>query len=293
MMGRAADAAKEVAKTVTAKTMEDERRTHDLLFGPGIEQNIGMGDQRLNQLAALTYNSDSCERMFALIERALEPTENKWNNIHRALLLLHTIVLYGSELAVDMSIKMARYVNKLVDYNSATVRRKGFLTTVGGSDYGAPVRMVARQLNPILLTDSEIRKARKEARDAAGGNSMVPLGQVVEETKAAPQLTFGQGFETSMGAGFDLAAVPGMYDNRPERYFDRSDDPRRRPVVTGDSQFTRDVSRRASLMGSIPFPRPEEKLALTPSPLSPAPYASYSLSRPLPGPSPQLARSRL
>ena len=241
----------EVAKTVTAKAMEDEKRTHDLLFGDGTQQSVNMGDQRLNQLAALTYNSDSCDRMFALIERALIPTENDWKSIHRALLLLHTIVLYGSELAVDKSILMARHVNNLVEYNSATVRRKGFLTKTGGTDYGAPVRMVARQLNPILLTDQGIRKARREARDAAGGSAMVPLGQVQEETKAAAVLSFGQGLETSMGAGFDLAAVPGMYENRPERYFDRSDDPRKRPVVTGDAQSTRDVSQTSSWLASI------------------------------------------
>jgi ENTH domain len=238
MLGKAV----EVAKTVTAKTMEDERRTYDLLFGEGVEQSINMGDQKLNQLAALTYNSDSCERMFALIERALIPTENIWKTIYRALLLLHTIVLYGSELAVDMSIKMARHVNNLVEYNSATVKRKGILTTkTGGQDFGAPVRMVARQLNPILLTDQGIRQARREARDAAGGASMVPIGQTAEEVKGPVKLTFGQGLETSMGAGFDLAAVPGMYENRPERYFDKTNDPRKRPVVTGDAQATRDV----------------------------------------------------
>ena len=240
-MGRAVDVAKTAINEATKRAMEDERRTHDLLFGEGLEQNINMGDQRLNQLAALTYNADSCERMFALIEKALEPTENTWKSIHRALLLLHTIVLYGSELAVDTSIKMARYVHKLVDYNSATVKRRGFLTKVGGTDFGAPVRMVAQTLDPILLTDQAIRKARREAREA-GGNSMVPLGQIVEESKAAPTFSFGQGLDSSVGAGFDLAAVPGMYENRPERYFDKRDDPRKRPTVTGDAQHTRDVS---------------------------------------------------
>jgi len=248
MLGRAVEA----AKAATVKEMEDERRTHDLLYGPDSELNLNMGDQRLNQLAALTYNSSSCERMFALLEKALEPTENTWKSIHKALLLLHTIVLYGSELAVDKSIQLARYVNKLVDYNSATVKRRGFLTKVGGSDFGAPVRLQARVLNPILLTDDAIRRARKEAREA-GGNSMVPLGQLIDEPKSSggPALSFGQGIESSVGAGFDLGAVPGMYENRPERYFDSANDPRRQAVVTGDSQATRDVSSSSLLFYSL------------------------------------------
>lgn len=223
---------------------EVERKTHDLLFGGEMESNINMGDARLNSLAALTYNSDSCERMFRLIEKALIPADNTWKSIHKALLLLHTIVLYGSELAVDKSILMARYVNNLVDYNSATVKKKGFMTIkAGGIDYGAPVRICARQLNPILLTDQAIRQARREAREA-GGNAIVPMGErVQEESQGGPKLAFGQGLESSVGAGFDLAAVPGMYESRPERYFDRSNDPRRHPVHTGDSQHTRDVRR--------------------------------------------------
>lgn len=219
---------------------EVERKTHDLLFGGEMESNINMGDARLNSLAALTYNSDACERMFRLIEKALVPTENMWKSIHKALLLLHTIVLYGSELAVDKSIQMARYVNGLVEYNSATVRRKGFLTKTGGIDHGAPVRICARQLNPILLTDQGIRQARREAREASG-NAIVPMGERIVEETQGPKLAFGQGLESSVGAGFDLAAVPGMYDARPERYFDKANDPRRHPVSTGDSQHTRDV----------------------------------------------------
>lgn len=231
----------EVGKTIITKEMEDERRTHDLLFGEHVELNMNMGDQRLNQLSALTYNADSCDRMFALIERALSPTENAWKSIHKALLLLHTIVLYGSELAVDRSIKIAWCVNNLVEYNSATVKRKGFLTKTGGTDYGAPVRIQARLLNPILLTDEAIRRARKESREAGG--SMVPLGQVTQLPKSnEPVFSFGQGVDSSVGAGFDIAAVPGMYENRPERYFDRANDPRQRPCITGDSQRTRDVS---------------------------------------------------
>lgn len=56
-------------------------------------------------------------------------------------------------------------------------------------------------------------------------------------------VTFGQGLETSVGAGFGLQAVPGMYEGRPERYFDNSNDPRKRASEhTTDSQYTRDVS---------------------------------------------------
>ena len=57
------------------------------------------------------------------------------------------------------------------------------------------------------------------------------LGDVFSEpSQGGPILTFGQGFESSIGAGYGLEKVPGMegWDNaRPERYFDDSNDKRR------------------------------------------------------------------
>lgn len=226
---------------------EEERLCSQLLFNDG---DVKMGDQRLNNIAARTYNSEACKRIFAVLEKTLSPTENPWKTIHKALLILHTIVLYGSELAVDKSIQLCRFVYPLIQYNSALVKKSWF-SGGGGTDYGVPVRQEAKVLNDILVTDDGIRNARAAAR--AGQESLVPMGQQQQQAAAASaavtaqataaRLAFGQGAQARVGAGFDLSAVPGMYEGRPERYFDRRDDPRLRygSGTVGDHQITRDV----------------------------------------------------
>lgn len=44
-----------------------------------------------------------------------------------------------------------------------------------------------------------------------------------------------------MGAKFDLKQVPGLYEGRPDRYFDNTSDPRRRTQGVEDSDHTRQV----------------------------------------------------
>lgn len=92
------------------------------------------------------------------------------------------------------------------------------------------------------MKDEDIRAARSAAH--AGEDSLVPLGEEHPSTEnlAPPptSLVFGQTVTSSVGAGYDLRAVPGMYDGRPERYFDSDRDPRKAHHV-GDHQFTREV----------------------------------------------------
>lgn len=230
---------------------EEERLCGDLLFS---EKDIHMGDKRLNNLAAYTYNSVTCQKLFVMIEKALTPTENPWKTIYKSLLLLHTIVLYGSELAIDKAIDLCRFVRPLGTYNSALAKR-GLFSGSGGTDYGAPVRAAAKTVDEILLTDASIRKARSDARQ--GQDSLVPMGDLLDDGSAAAladhnrefnpshgvQMNYGQGLTTSVGAGFGLQAVPGIYEGRPERYFD-SDSTRKnllQPKSVQDSQITRDV----------------------------------------------------
>ena len=54
----------------------------------------------------------------------------------------------------------------------------------------------------------------------------------------AQNLTFGQGLDnqSGLGAKFSLEHVPGMYEGRPERYFDSSNDPRRPVSVERSAQ---------------------------------------------------------
>jgi len=242
---------------------EEEKLCAEILF---TDNDIRLGDKRLNNAAALTYNSTSCQKIFVLIEKGLTPNENPWKTIYKTLLLLHTIVLYGSELAIDKAIGLCRFVNPLLNYNSALVKRGYF--SGGGTDYGAPVRQEAKVLDAILLTDESIRQARRDARN--GQDSLVPMGenrsnsntrsiaggsnndlldldtgssQLVGELNpsAGQSMNYGQGLTTSVGAGYSLQAVPGLYEGRPERYFDNVNDRRIRNEAVKDAQITRDA----------------------------------------------------
>jgi hypothetical protein len=183
----------------------------------------------------------------------MDPHEFPWRTLHKAVLVYHTILLFGSDIAVDKSIRNSRSVYLLQSYNSATQAKGMFLHSSGGTDHGGPVRAAVASLLRILESDATIRRARAEARQ--GQDSLVPIGTApppaaidddgdllgLGVTKPPADLTFGQGVGKSIGAGFDLSAVPGMYEGRPERYFDNTRDPRRGTVVTGDHQFTREV----------------------------------------------------
>lgn len=52
---------------------------------------------------------------------------------------------------------------------------------------------------------------------------------------------FGIVPQGSMGAKFDLKQVPGLYEGRPDRYFDDKADPRKRSQGVEDSDHTRQV----------------------------------------------------
>jgi hypothetical protein len=240
-----------VKTTLSFQGSEEEKLCGEILFS---DNDIHMGDKRLNNVAAYTYNATTCTKLFVMIEKALSPTDNPWKTIYKSILLLHTIVLFGSELAIDKAIQLCRFVHPLGTYNSA-LAKKGFFSS-GGTDYGAPVRAAAKTLDEILINDENIRKARSDAR--AGQDSLVPMGELLggDDVTASHNrdfnpahgsaMNYGQGITTSVGAGFGLHAVPGIYEGRPERYFDADSDRKHLLVPTGtkDSQLTRDVSYR-------------------------------------------------
>lgn len=238
----AAESAKYFARLLSSyQSTEEEKLCAAVLFN---DLDIFMGDKRLNHLAALTWNAQSCDRLFAMVEKAIVPAENPWKTIYKSLLVIHTILLYGSELAVDKAMNACKYIHPLQSYNSALVRRSYFSTT-GGMDHGQPVRAAATALSSLLMRDEAIRQARAEVRT----DSLVPLGEDFEQhnpSKGVSNMSFGQGLTTSVGAGFGIEAVPGLYDGRPDRYFDNQNDPVTR-VTEGNSQITRDVSPTFSL----------------------------------------------
>lgn len=226
--------------TYAYKNTEEEKRCSEILFN---DIDIAFGDQRLNQIAALTWNAGACDKIFALLDKTLSPTDNPWKTIYKALLIMRTVVCYGSEKAVDSSIQFSRTVLFLQDYNSALVK-KGLFSVAGGTDYGAPVRAEAKLLTEILRSDDSIRTARANARNVNGSTSLVPVGMIVPtDTNTKPELHFGQGLDKSLGAKYSMEEVPGLYAGRPDRYFDNLNDPRNGKNTVGNAQHTRDVSK--------------------------------------------------
>lgn len=116
----------------------------------------------------MTWNATQCEQVFSVLHKAANPIDYPWKTLLHTLLTLRTCVYYGSEKAIDYCIELCPVIFKLQDYNSALIKnRRG--QPVGGSDYGAPVREEAKVLYQILCSDSEIRKARADARSKANG----------------------------------------------------------------------------------------------------------------------------
>lgn len=235
---------------LTFNKTKEEKDCCAILFN---DSDVPMGDARLNNVAALTYNMGTCTRIFEVLNKAIVIADNPWKTLLKAVTLLRTIILYGSELSIDFAIKLCPTVYALTDYNSALVKRTSSLFSFGGggvgTDYGGPVREQARIVYDILSCDANIRENRAKARDGTGSWA-IPKGDNFSSQQQQQQAQnknqgyiFGQGNanQTSgVGAGFGLEAVPGMYEGRPERYFDRDDDERRHGVITGDHQVTRE-----------------------------------------------------
>ena len=233
----------------------EEKLIGDIVFDDSV--HVAPNDARLNKIAALTYNSTSADRIFAVLEKTINSSEYPHSVIFKSLLLLNTIALYGSEYAIDKLVKMCPYMQDLPNYNSALVKKSTFGITfnTGGTDHGAGVRAQARILLPLIMdsTNTALRKARADAR-AVGDNTLVPLGEVRSSASSSSSdplgifntsgsskgLEFGQGTSKSIGENFGLDKVPGMYEGRPDRYFDDTNDPRSRSAGTRDSQITRD-----------------------------------------------------
>ena len=164
------------------------RQVSELIFNTNQEENLFvLNDRRLNEIAALTWNKTTCDEIFDVLEKALTPEDYPWKILHNALLVLHTIVLFGSEIAVDKAVNIARFVFALQNYNSALVKRNSIFGSAmggvsghssGGTDKGEPVRIAAKNLFYILNNDNNIRTARKDARGES--NTLVPLGDTYD-----------------------------------------------------------------------------------------------------------------
>ena len=130
-------------------------------------------DRRLFNIAALTYSEATCNEIMSLIASGLTPSDD-WVTLQKSLLLLRTIVLHGSEIAVDRAIQFSPDVYTLQTYNSALAPRRSSISYFsssskggsGGTDFGAPVRKEAVLLFKLLNDDNEIRSGRAGARSS-------------------------------------------------------------------------------------------------------------------------------
>ena len=231
-------------KSALSKPRNKEEADLNAILSDESLSSLQLNDRRLNSIAALTYNIQSCERIFNILEKTISPSDNPHQVIYKSLLIIHSILLYGSEIAIDKCISLVPFMTSLPEYNSALVKKNSFGVSysTGGTDYGANVRNAAKALLPILMNDNNIRKARVEARER-NDNTLVPLGNEtspVVNNNMQSNITFGQGMGSSIGQKFGMDQVPGMYEGRPERYFDNNNDPRRHAISTGNHQTTRD-----------------------------------------------------
>ncbi|CAM9950507.1 unnamed protein product [Scytosiphon promiscuus] len=242
-------ALEELSTTVSKFTFnifgsESEKKVGGFLFN---EKTEWATSRELHGLAALTFNEKECAGVMAVIAKALNPKDNTWRTLHKAVKLLRHFVLYGAERCVDHAWDQQRRVEELRRYNSAMHGRTSVLNG-GGTDFGGPVREAAaevRRTQNDLLRDSEaIREAREEGRTP---DALLPIG-AADDYKAPVKPkeidlgiddAFGIIPEGSVGAKFDLKQVPGLYEGRPERYFDNTTDPRKRNQGVEDSDHTR------------------------------------------------------
>ena len=108
------------------------------------------------------------------------------------------------------------------------------------------MRLKAGPLSKFLADADAIRTARNATQDQ--NNSIAPpVGQddyAVPVKEAAPgenskdSRAYGSAAGTALGAGFSMEQVPGMYEGRPDRFFDDPNDPRNSKKVE-DSHITR------------------------------------------------------
>jgi len=222
------------------------------------DDHQNLDERTSHSFAANTHNAQQCHEILEVLIGTLVPEKFTWRPIFKALTILHKIVLFGSELAVGELFQYTRLIESFKTYNSAI--SSPFHGLLGGKDEGEPVREISAKIFSILIDDGVIREERRKAREAGGGG-LVPIGDrsqvLVNETdeesvldiftntfsssNSQPQMQFGSGSENIVGATHTLENVPGMYEDRPERYFDSHNDDRSRNVNVRDAQTTRDA----------------------------------------------------
>ena len=101
------------------KAQEAEKKIAAVLFN---DKADNASSKDLHSLAALTFNPQQADLMFRVLKSALDPQQNTWQTLLKAVMLVEHFVRFGAERCVDFAWDASREVDALVQYNSALVK---------------------------------------------------------------------------------------------------------------------------------------------------------------------------
>ncbi|KAL7578417.1 hypothetical protein ACA910_012813 [Epithemia clementina (nom. ined.)] len=144
---------------------------------------------QLNQLASFTYHERSMtggrlihERMLDVLEQVISrPLDVSVLAMHKALVVLRHLLLYGSEQVLGPARTLGKYTHVIEEkYNTALIAQQAagatgfFMRLKGGAvDKGGPAREVAKSINR-LFSDPQILQLERSHN--ADPESLVPVG---------------------------------------------------------------------------------------------------------------------
>jgi hypothetical protein len=67
--------------------------------------------------------AQECDRVVSLLYRALDPVQFSWRTLHKALLVLHHLLRFGSDRAVSSIMEFTIKFESLKNYNSVLANR--------------------------------------------------------------------------------------------------------------------------------------------------------------------------
>ena len=162
---------------------EVEKKLAELMYDDNIQV---ISSLELNQIASYTYHEtsiaggkDLCEKILDMLEAVLaKPVDHSTLTVHKALIVLKHVLVYGAEKVINASMYLGAYVEALQNYNTAVLAQQGSMGMImrfkgGAVDKGGPVREVAQQLSVLISNRQQLQYERSTKADP---NSLVPIG---------------------------------------------------------------------------------------------------------------------
>jgi len=119
-------------------------------------QAWGPTGEQLRELAAASYDAESCEAMFAVLQAALCMRRTPaWRRPYKALLVLERLATSGSSEAVAQAKSLAPLLTRLLDFQCLDA---------AGLDEGEAVRHRAQSVLALLSDEEELSRLREKAQ---------------------------------------------------------------------------------------------------------------------------------